>query len=221
MSTQIKIDAHLEGPIATWVVTKPDGQQIRQKTRIDQFIHMLHEANDSPKYRRIGKLPSGLYDFAIGESQGTFKAVITVPAGIRTFLYFGEAFMIPFPETVFLLTSVNSKITETKVFSRNSDSICHYPFGNVYPDGRICWGRNTLPAIHTIADMQKIPSLFYGADTNDDLYSAGKNVTRCDDFIYQRGLIRKLENESVFPAEWLVPCHQKLSFTDLTNNFFD
>lgn len=220
MSNQIIIDARLEGPVATWVVTKPDGQQIRKKGRIDQFIGLLQTSCTVNNYQRVGKLPHGLLDFAIGDVPGTFKAILKVPAGIRSLQYHSEPFMVPFPETVFLLTSVSGRLVFSQVFASENGNVYHYPFGNVYPDGKICWGRNSLPEIRSLLDMQKIPILFYGSDTNDDLYTAGRSVIKRSEFAHQRGLIKNLEKETEFPSQWLVPIG-KDSFSKLIDNFMD
>lgn len=208
---QVEIYAHIKGAIATWVVTKTDGQQIRKKGRIDQFIGILQSSSDSCKFRRIGKYPEGLIDFAIGEQPGTFKAVFLVPESVRILSFFGDELLVPFPETVFFMTSVNGRIVDSKVHAKHGENLCHYPFGNVYDDGKICWGQNKLPNILHLEDMKKVPALFFGGDTNNDLYRPGKNVIKKKEFTMQRGLVNALLPLEVFPKDWLVSCHKTMS----------
>ncbi len=203
--TDTIIDARFEGQVVTFTVKKTDGQQIRKKVRIDQFIDLIQTATDSCRFRRIGHIPDGLVDFSIGDRAGHFKAVFMVPAGIRMLPYYGEVFTVPFPETVFFLSTQSGRVVESKVFSKKGSRLYHYPFGNVYSDGRICWGGTSLPSVQAISDMKKIPALFYGGDTNNDLYQVGTNVIRKDIFTHQRGLIHALKDLQEFPTEWLVP----------------
>lgn len=199
------IDARFEGQVVTFTVKKNDGQQIRKKVRIDQFIDLIKTATNSCRFRRIGPIPDGLVDFSIGDRAGYIKAVFSVPAGVRMLPYYGEIFTVPFPETVFFLSTQSGRIVESKVFAKKGNLLYHYPFGNVYSDGRICWGGTSLPSVQAIADLKKIPALFYGGDTNNDLYTVGTNVIRKEIFVHQRGLIHALKELQEFPAEWLVP----------------
>jgi len=58
---------------------------------------------------------------------------------------------IPFPETVFLFYVDREKIVQSKLFAcippigRRNDQLFRFPFGNVYEDGKICWGNIVLP----------------------------------------------------------------------------
>ena len=48
--------------------------------------------------------------------------------------------------------------------------LCYYPFGNVYDNGKICWGNTVFPKMTSIKDAEKLIQAFFDAETNNDLY---------------------------------------------------
>ncbi len=51
----------------------------------------------------------------------------------------------------------------------------HYPFSNVYSDGRVCMGNNALPVYKDPARLHTLASFLLRLPNNDDLFSVGKN----------------------------------------------
>ena len=51
----------------------------------------------------------------------------------------------------------------------------HYPFSNVYPDGKVCTGNNVLPRYKKLAALRHFPRYLLGLPDNDDMYDREKN----------------------------------------------
>lgn len=69
------------------------------------------------------------------------------------------------------------------------------PFPNVYPDGRICWGKNPFPKINQ-EKAQDVWNLFFSAPFNGDLAS-DKSKTFPKDIRQQ---LKKLSGKSTYPV---------------------
>lgn len=157
------------------------------------------------KVQRVGQLPAGFVDGGVCEN--TYEAIIKVPGGRRPLNYFGKEYLITFPDVVFYLASQGGNALTTKVwFAGESGALYHYPFGNVHSDARICWGGNVLPKVMCMKDMEKLVSLFFSAQTNDDLYKMvetkidGKDVS-----LSQREFIEYVSKMDTFPMGVLRP----------------
>ncbi len=152
---------------------------------------------------RIGQLPHGFFNG--GSLDGVQEAIIRIPKGKRPIHYMGKEFIIPFPDVVFHFVTEQGKPKTTKVwFADDKGVLYHYPFGNVYDDGRICWGANVLPHIADLKEMERLVSIFFDATTNNDLYKSpcvtldGKEVQ-----LNQRDYIEYVSRLDAFPIEWL------------------
>lgn len=163
---------------------------------------------------RIGKLPSGFYDGFLDSDGLGFKCIIVIPKGVKPLIYYDAIYNIPFPTMVWNFTVRCNELKKSQVFVAKTDDIkdntklFKYPFGNVYDDGRICWGGNLNKEIRTIREVEKVISTFFGSSTNDDLWKVGTKIslpTSNDSRCLQRGLIESLVGEEIFPNEILVP----------------
>ena len=168
--------------------------------------------SDGERVKRIGTLPFGWYDGGYEESTGTYEAILHLPAAERPFIYYGKSYVVPFPGLVFYLKAQKGNVTCSRLFALAEDGISetsvlhHYPYGNVYDDGKICWGGNdvNMPKIQCFKDFEKVVELFFGAETNNDLYQSpelkkdGKKVE-----MSQSELVMLLEGKEKFPVEFL------------------
>lgn len=86
---------------------------------------------------------------------------------------------------------------------RPSTPLYRFPFSNVYPDRRICLGRNALPAIDAPIQLQALPELILRMPNNDDLYNPEANRKG---FCFRELLEYVREREpSVYYEELLLP----------------
>lgn len=51
----------------------------------------------------------------------------------------------------------------------------HYPFSNVYTDGKVCTGNNVLPKYKNLAALKHFPRYLMELPDNDDMYSPDRN----------------------------------------------
>lgn len=186
-------------------IIKENGFAERKTISFVDFNSIINSSTKESDSFHIGKLPAGFYDGIVSiKNSSTFQFVIEIPAARRNLSYYGDNYIVPFPRFVFYFAADAGKITKTKIFAVSSseqkltdDSVLyHYPFGNVYDDGHICWGNNVLEPVYSYEDVWKFILLFFGSETNDDLFKSGK-------FHSQRAMIEYLKNLENFPEKYL------------------
>ena len=180
------------------------------------FVELLTESyKHDGAVNRIGTLPIGFIDGGYEKITSTYEAIMHLPAQERPMKYFDKVYIVPFPDLVFYLKAQKGNVTTSKVFALESGDttenakLYRYPYGNVYDDGRICWGsnRNTIPRVHCLKDFEKVVTLFFGAETNNDLFQSPKyekDGVLVD--VSQTELIQLVEGKEKFPVEFLNPC---------------
>lgn len=195
-----------------------NGREERKAVSYSDFIRCFHEAGIERKsWRRIGPLPDGFYDGVIdGSTDESFKVVLAVPKRQHIMNYYGDSFIIPYPDMVFFLEVNDRQLHKSLVVAldigksgeiTNDALVCKYPFGNVYGNFGICWGSNILPEVPTLKDTTIIVERFLSSETNMDLYQA---PTEYPEFQNQRGLIEALVKLDEFPAVFLNQTSMKL-----------
>lgn len=185
-----------------------------KKISCRDLIDMLQQSSKlDPKEEniRIGPVPYGYVTGSI-RRDGSFSAVIKIPAGKRPLLYDGgskhlDTFVIPFPSLIFKLEVKNRHLVGSKCYAAEDTpadtKLYHYPFGNVYGTAEICWGNCKLPEIDMIVDLDRIIELFFAASTNEDLFTASPEVAKkCGN---QIELFEFLKKQERFPIDFLSP----------------
>lgn len=127
-------------------------------------------------------LPRGtLYYTESHEGMACF-CFMEVPPHRRT-VYYHEAIIedIPFPRLIFgFELKKGDQYQISKVWIGAVDDQCpneesevyYYPYTNVYPDFKVCWGSAELPRLARISQLTTIPELFFGSPNSDCLYSS-------------------------------------------------
>ncbi len=172
------------------------------------FVNALTNSVGKTCYTELGEMPYGYFRGSINPSDtSNFKVAVIIPQDKRILTYFGEEHLVPFPELLFQFTVKSGRIKDSYVYSlvssKGSRKVAHFPYGNVYDDGRICWGTNILPRVENMKAIERIVDLFFGSETNDDLYTVGRNIIKREQFFNQRGLILAAEGRKKFPSRWL------------------
>lgn len=192
-----------------------DNIAVLKNISYQDFVELLSESRVSDgNMKRIGALPIGFVDGGYESVTSTYEAIMHLPAEVRPMKYYDKVYLIPFPDLVFYLKAHKGNVTTSKVFAMQDGDVTEksplfrYPFGNVYADGRICWGRNfdSIPKVHCLKDFEKAVTLFFGATTNNDLYKSPKiekEGVLVD--MNQTEFIQLLEGKDVFPVEFLNP----------------
>lgn len=193
-----------------------DGRGVQKRVRIKDFIKSIMDSEVSAPLERchVNAIPY-LYDMAV--SNGGFKVVQVVPKSKALVQYKGLKFLVPFPALAFSTTVTDGKIVDSRVFAvadkeiNDATKLYHYPFGNVYSHGEICWGGTGIlkrTDYRSPKDLAGIPMEFLSAATNDDLwlkeYCTIPEVPALLSSIYE-----ELQSKEEFPDEVLSPMGTK------------
>lgn len=187
------------------LLIEEDSGMAEQKTvRLSEFKGILDLSHDSKSDMiPIGALPKGYYDGLItADDKTSFVMTICVASNKRHINYYNELFYIPFPSLMFKFQVKKGHVIVSEVFSLDTDlpsetsKLYHYPFGNVYEDGKICWGSNVLKPVLYKKDLDDLIALFFCSGTNDDLF-------RSNTFSTQRAFLTHLKEKEKFPKKLL------------------
>lgn len=181
-----------------------DGTVESCSTEISELAQAFHNAVPS-KFVSIGKLPEGFKDLRIDvNNPGTFEIDLTTPSGVYVVNYMGKEMKIPFPKLFFTVRVAHSQITKASVWAINkSGQMCHYPFGNVYTDGHICWGGYRFPKVANAFQTGIVPRQFFSLGTNNDLWSEQRIVPKTDKDNILSQFYKRLRTLAEFPDECL------------------
>lgn len=184
-------------------IAKDNGLVEEKMVSFTDFKAVLDASAIAGDSVRIGHLPKGFYDGTVSATNPlTFRTAIVVPAEVRPLMCYGETFLVPFPTLLFTFRVRNGFINRSCVYAVADKTVTdrsilyEYPYGNVYEDGHICWGGNALGRVPSCKALDKIVSLFFGSETNDDLY-------RNDEYPMQRALIMHVMKKKTFPKSLL------------------
>ena len=184
---------------------------------IDQFCQAVTGATIERKDKEIsfslGEIPPNLWSVKTKlSSSGQIKAMTAVFAipgqkarfNLDTKL---ETFdgIIPWPKMVFIAEArsghssglytycyIDSVLTkDTKLY--------HYPFGNVYMDGRVCMG-GYYQKVESLMGLYDYVDAFYKMKTNNDLRSTESSKFHCS----QKNALEMISKLDTFPNEYLV-----------------
>lgn len=207
----------------------PNGEMFQKKVTPKQLLDILADSfpeesgEDCGNLKLVAPIPSNcssyehMEGFYLGSesSNGSRRAIFYLPSERRVMYYqtTENPYLFEFPALIFYMETRKDKmdtsmmriyaVKEKTLSEIGSDTkLYHYPFGNVYAEGRICWGSTQLPEIKSFNDFKKVILTFFGGVTNDDLFRTlgrfHKKIT-C-----QRELLEFLVKEEKFPDELLV-----------------
>lgn len=206
MKVKSLIDSEQENVI---VQMESDNGVVEKKTiSFASYVEYINNTVSGNEGLRIGGMPRGYYDSEIIDNSN-FKAVLVIPKQKTELFYSDARFYIPYPTLVFRFVVQKGKVTGSEVFSvkgaaSEESRLCHYPYTNVYDSGRICWGSNSLPKCHALADLDALTALFFSAKCNDDLFSPERLLKGCE--VYQgnvRAFLQKMSEYEEFPDDIL------------------
>lgn len=192
--------------------TFEDGSAVQKTVTMSDFVRAMSTMEEEQeRCIEIGQIPKGFYDgVLIQNKKQSFDVLITVPAHLGVIYLFGVPKQAAFPDLLFLFTVRGGKLSASFCFAIKRDNsgmiepvsrLCYYPFGNVYDNGKICWGNTVLPQIGCMKDTEKLIQAFFDAETNNDLYQ--NRIAEHPEFKEQSGLLEALKEKEVFPCDWL------------------
>ncbi len=209
-----------------WVCTlvKKDGSEIRKKVSDKDYCNMIAGSvvikDDRPNIR-IGKLPPGYMDGAVGENG--FSCIFRLPARVRPFKYYENQFLLPFPELLVMINVSSGRVSSASLFAlkekdreKSEPELFNYPFGNVNASGSICFGNifaQEKLSLREPADLVIVMDRFFSAQTNNDYWYKKEKVRGSSKIDGQKDLVKHLEGMDEFPEKMLVS--SKVKYKDL------
>jgi hypothetical protein len=112
---------------------------------------------------------------------------------------------VPFPEILFVVCVREKRIAESRLFAcippigRPHDRLYRFPFGNVYEDGRICWGNMTLPQIDEPIVLDSVVGRFFSSVFSGHLVNGTSMFNPPQDVVNLRTLLEHLAGQEHFP----------------------
>lgn len=131
-----------------------DGSAVQKTVTMADFIRAMSTIEaEQERCLEIGQIPNGFYDgVLIQNKEQSFDVIITVSAHLGVIYLFGVPKQVVFPDLAFLFKVREGMVSASFCFALKWDEsgmigpasrLCYYPFGNVYDNGKICWG-NTV-----------------------------------------------------------------------------
>ena len=233
---ELNINLSDENVYAVVKGTAENGEMFQKKVTPKQLLDVLTKSfpdmDDfaTGTYSLVNRIPSkcttyeeieGLYMASKSQNESK-RAIFYLPAARRVMYYetTENPYVFEFPSLIFYMETKKTKVdtSSMRIFAVKektleeigSDTVLyHYPFGNVYSEGKICWGGTSMPEIEMMSDFKKIILTFFGSVTNDDLFKHTKRVKK--DIVCQRELFEFLVQADCFPNEILVSTKRTLA----------
>jgi len=183
-----------------------------------------------------GKLDTGILPPAtryFSRGSGAVTMVLEVRPHVRpiTTTNGGEMAVVPFPALLFKLVlaenaSAAYDVRSVRVVAYKDPALTpgsqlyRFPYGNVYDDGRICWGSIGVPQVKEIVNASAICELFLTSMFNGHLGNGILRVPAGDKYLIEKGYNAETpitigcltasswfstKGIKVFPVEWLTP----------------
>lgn len=194
------------------MIEEDNGIKKERTVTIDSLIMAMKESlTTACVYHSIGEIPFGYYDAEIGSERGKFcaKAVMVLPAGKQMMKYEDTYYDAAIPSLVFDFDVSDERLSSTQVYVMKNEKptdksqLYRYPFGNVSESGTVCWGRNQLPKIRKLKDLEEIMMLFIQSPCNSDYYRSSMYCGH--EGVSLRELFEMLKDEESYPEDYLVP----------------
>lgn len=87
------------------------------------------------------------------------------------------------PRMICVVSVSNKRVNSMRLFAlpnegiiNNSTPVYHYPYSNVYGDGRVCWNGYTKEEINGATDVEMMPKLFLSGSNNSHLKANVKEM---------------------------------------------
>lgn len=104
-----------------------------------------------------GEIPEGIIRMGRGAA-GYWGILRTKPQIVEMSFLDDDPISAPIPGCILL--GVDNTY---RIFAEHKGSLYHAPFDNVYDNGDICWGKNSVPTVKKAQDLLKAWTLFWAA----------------------------------------------------------
>jgi len=93
-----------------------------------------------------------------------------------------------------------------KRISFPTDQLYHFPFPNVYEDGKICWGSVSIGDIKKLSAVEGMIASFWNNNFNSDLFSSTRLSSIYDGPAYYKDYFNHIAKNE-FSQNWLKPAN--------------
>lgn len=176
-------------------------KQINPQTLLDLIRSSLK--NEVIKQIYSGPLPKGTVFYGHLNRENICEEIVVIhrPACVRTYNHFGRCDEVGYPALLFGFRVACKKIVSSYLVAvtdeviLDSSIIYHFPYANIYSDGRICWGNYKTPNINHLAELNYQPEAFYFIEHTHERNAAGQVI----------GELLQKAREEKFDSKLLVP----------------
>ncbi len=156
-----------------------------------------------------GVLPGGTRFYS--GTKSVYRIGIQVPAKVRTADFTlhdvgPKRITVPFPEMLFVFSIREKRISDSTLFAcippigRAHDRLYFFPFGNVWEDGRICWGSVHQPQIEEPIVLDTMVTRFFSSAFSGHLVHGSSMFNPPEEGIVNlRTLLEHLSGQEHFP----------------------
>ena len=201
----------LSPAIAEISVEQYENGTVRYKTvSPETLMNCFWESRLQREMHPSGFLPEHCIAVSVGEASSWY--FICCPQRFENISSFGKEYEhFPLPQLAFgfcreaetgRISQARLCVASEKRLSSDSPTF-HYPFSNLYGDGRICIGRNTLPIYKDPSRLHTLAGYILRMPNNNDNYSAANNRLK----LQYRDLLEHLKDKdpSYYYSDILIP----------------
>lgn len=193
----------------TGVFAELEHEGVKQFRQVEpqKLIEILQESlhiKVEKEFIKSPLLPIGTIKFTQDiTNMNNFTLYLYKENRIAPIIFEDRNYIVGYPATIYRFDVTNKVLTGAYVWALTDNivkpdtPIYHYPFFNVYENGRICMGSNKL-IIEEPWQLHKMPDIFTAMPSTYALINSNLSELTGD------SLLKAIENKP-FPHEWLKP----------------
>ena len=160
---------------------KPGGAVAYKEISPMEFYYAVNNSYTSRDYLSSGFLPENCLHVSMNSVERYF--ILWNPELRADIAYKDKEYPdFPIPRLVFGVRMLDTgKVAECSIgvaadeMPSPETRMYHYPFSNVYDNGRVCSGNNIMPRYRKLTALKHFPRYLLGLPDNDDMYDPKKN----------------------------------------------
>ena len=160
--------------------TDSNAMSFAKEISLEDYVKLLSKTRDGVEKTIIPRLPEGTVYLEWGDAFN-YNIAVAVNAMVHptAFMSSENVAMLPFPGLIFLFKVERGILTNSRCFAIQAlpravtpeTEIYMFPYGNVYDDGKLCWGSNfDISHVESVASLETVVETFFNATMNRDLF---------------------------------------------------
>ena len=196
-------------------IEREDETVVEKRLSAEDYFDMFQSSvKKGADYREVVRMPKEVVWAAQAQEADTFKAVVVLPAKVRSVFFCGQILQVPYPALAAYVSVVDGVRRDTRMFALCGEGpdaeLCAYPFGNVHSgDGGCCFGNIVVSGIKNAAEATKVTDAFLDGEVNGDLWGFTEAMGE-KGIKSQADLYEFLKGLKEFPMELLAKRHKSL-----------